>query len=100
VETSKGIKVADVAWASSAFRRKQGNATPYTKAPEICVEIISPSNSKRELEEKRELYFARGALEFWLCDESGMLTFYDCAGQLPASRLFPSLNQLNSEHLT
>lgn len=27
-------------------------STPYIKAPEICVEITSPSNTKGETEEK------------------------------------------------
>lgn len=99
IKTSKGVKVADVAWASPAFRREQGKITPYNKAPEICIEIISPSNSVKEMEEKRELYFAKGAQEFWLCDEQGVLSFYDCTGQIPASRLFPSLNGIAPEYL-
>jgi len=93
------VKVADVAWASPEFRREQGKATPYDKAPEVCVEIVSPSNSVREMEEKRELYFARGAQEFWLCDEQGELSFFDCTGQISASRLFPNLSRIESDYL-
>jgi len=37
-----------------------------------------------------ELYFGAGALEFWMCDEAGNVTFYDPAGQLPKSKLCPS----------
>jgi Uma2 family endonuclease len=99
VLTAKGVKVADVAWASPAFLREQGKATPYTKAPEVCIEILSPSNASREMEEKRELYFARGAQEVWLCDEQGQLSFYDCVGQIPASRLFPELSRIESDYL-
>ncbi|MFM8332369.1 MAG: Uma2 family endonuclease [Candidatus Methylumidiphilus sp.] len=99
VKTAKGVKVADVAWASSAFRREQGKATPYNKAPEICVEIVSPSNSSKEMEEKCELYFAEGAQEFWLCDEQGVLSFYDCTGPMPTSRLFPNLSHIDPDYL-
>ena len=45
IQTSEGVKVADVAWASAAFIAEFGYATPYLKAPELCVEIVSPSNS-------------------------------------------------------
>ena len=99
VKTSKGVKVADVAWASPAFRREQGKATPFNLAPEICVEIVSPSNSTKEMEEKRELYVAQGAQEFWLCDEQGLLSFFDGTGQLLASRLFPELSRIDPDYL-
>lgn len=99
VLTAKGVKVADVAWASADFMDNQGEATPYLKAPEVCIEIISPSNSSREMEEKRELYFAKGAQEVWLCDEQGALRFYDCVGSLETSRLFPSVTSIKTTYL-
>ncbi len=40
--------------------------TPYPKAPEICVEVKSPANSKIEMDEKIRLYLEKGALE--VCD--------------------------------
>lgn len=43
VDTPDGVKVADVAWASDEFVGKYGFDTPYEKAPEICVEMTSPS---------------------------------------------------------
>ena len=99
IQTSKGVKVADVAWASDEFVRMHGRKSPLQRAPELCVEVLSPSNSPQEMEEKRELYFARGAQEVWLCDEQGALRFYDCTGEIPASRLFPGINHIESEYL-
>lgn len=99
IQTSKGVKVADVAWASDNFVRDQSRRSPLQKAPELCVEVLSPSNSTAEMNEKRELYFARGAQEVWLCDEQGQLTFYDCTGEIPASRLFPGITRIESEYL-
>jgi Uma2 family endonuclease len=99
IQTSKGVKVADVAWASDSFVRTHGRESPLQKAPELCVEVLSPSNSPAEMEEKRELYFARGAQEVWLCDEQGTLAFYDCTGLIPASRLFPGVSRIESEYL-
>lgn len=96
VQTSKGVKVADVAWASAEFMDQQGDVTPYQKAPEVCIEIFSPSNSPAEMDEKRELYLAKGAQEFWLCDEQGQISVFDCVGHLAASRLFPNVDRIDT----
>lgn len=89
VGTSEGIKVADVAWASTEFLRRHGTADPYPQAPEIVVEVLSASNTRAEMEEKKELYFARGTQEFWLCAEDGTMTFHDNHSLLEHSILAP-----------
>ncbi len=85
IQTSDGVKVADVAWASDAFIGNYGYMTPYLKAPEICVEVNSPSNSKGEIEEKVQLYLARGAFEVWVVDEDENISFYSYEGKIPSS---------------
>jgi Uma2 family endonuclease len=47
-----------------------------TRAPEICVEVLSPSNTVKEIEEKTVLYFEAGASEVWICDEGGSIRFH------------------------
>ncbi len=89
IQTADGVKVADVAWASADFLRRHGVANPYPEAPEIVIEILSPSNTLAEMEEKKELYFARGAREFWICKEDGAMRFYNNHAQLTASALAP-----------
>ena len=89
VDTPEGTKVADVVWASAEFIARHALTTPYPEAPEICVEVVSPSNSSAEMEEKRNLYFSQGAREVWICDEEGQVTFFDAEGQLGASGLVP-----------
>jgi hypothetical protein len=42
-----------------------------------------------ELEEKRPLYFEKGAKEFWLCDDGGNIRFFDPERELERSELFP-----------
>jgi Uma2 family endonuclease len=37
-------------------------------APELVVEILSPSNSVLEMYRKRDLYFESGVREYWLID--------------------------------
>lgn len=89
IQTADGVKVADVAWASAEFLQRHGIANPYPEAPEIIIEILSPSNTLAEMEEKKELYFARGAREFWVCQEDGEMRFYNNHSQLAASSLAP-----------
>ena len=86
IKTPEGVKVADVAWLSDEFVERYGFNTPYTVAPEICVEIVSPSNSKEEMREKIDLYLAQGAREVWLCNQEGDLSFFSTEGELPTSR--------------
>ena len=94
VQTHEGVKVADVAWASDDFMRRNRGTTPFQEAPELCVEILSPSNTLTEMDEKKELYFARGAREFWICDKHGNMLFHKNTGALDRSELvspFPNL---------
>jgi Uma2 family endonuclease len=91
IETSDGVKVADVAWASDEFIAEYGDTTPYPKAPEICVEVVSPSNSKREIEHKVALYLAKGAQEVWVMNNKKELTVISHTGKLKKSRLVPRL---------
>ena len=89
IQTSDGVKVADVAWASDEFIEEHGMATPYQKAPEICVEVVSPSNTAAEIEHKIELYLAKGALEVWVVSDKKEVTFYSHTGKLKKSKLVP-----------
>jgi Uma2 family endonuclease len=91
VETSRGVKVADVAWGSKGFFDRNGLDTPYREAPEICVEVVSPSNSDDEIAEKVELYLARGAKEVWVCHETGQIKLYSHRGEIPASSYFDEI---------
>ena len=85
VQTTEGVKVADVAWCSKAFIKRHGYETPYSQAPELCVEVVSPSNSKQEMLEKAELYLQAGAEEVWVVWESGEIDYHGKAGKLTQS---------------
>lgn len=86
VVTPGGVFVADVAWASAEFMRVHAFETPYTKAPELCIEVVSPSNSVKELEEKRIAYLAAGANEVWIVyPQSKRFEFYGSGGPVPHS---------------
>lgn len=89
IKTSKGTKVADVAWASLDRFKKIRPETDASIAPEVCVEVLSASNSDKEMQGKRKLYFERGAHEVWICDEFGEMEFYNAKRKLKQSQLFP-----------
>ncbi len=89
IQTSNGVKVADAVWASPEFFARHGLANPYPEAREIVVEVLSPSNGLAEMEEKKELYFARGAREFWVCGEDGGMLFYNNHARIGRSALAP-----------
>ncbi len=80
ISTSKGVKVADVVWCSTSFLKNHGFETPYSKAPELCIEVISPSNTTVEITDKIELYLEAGAQEVWIISEEGSIQFYDNSG--------------------
>jgi len=92
IQTSKGVRVADVAWRSDERwgRIKAAGSAPAPIAPEICIEVRSGSNTTSEMGEKRALYFEAGALEVWICDETGRLEFFDPDGKQPRSKAVPS----------
>jgi Uma2 family endonuclease len=72
-----GVLIADVVWCSPAFFAAHGRDRVLQRAPEICVEVLSPSNSTREIDEKTRGYLAAGALEVWIVDpEGGTITVH------------------------
>jgi len=78
IETEDGVKVADVVWGSEIFYQQHSiDETPFTIAPEICVEIISPANSQAEMNKKKQLYFNQGAKEVWLVSLEGNIQLFD-----------------------
>ena len=90
IQTYEGVKVVDVAWASDEFIETFSYKTPYPKAPEICVEIVSPSNSKAEIADKVNLYLAKGANEVWIVHENGKIDTFTHTGEIKESSIAPT----------
>jgi Uma2 family endonuclease len=76
VSTADGVKAVVVAWASPESWEELGNRTVFIRCPEICVEVVSPSNTEEEIREKMALYFDAGAREVWICGVFGEANFY------------------------
>jgi len=94
IHTTKGTKVANVAWVSEAQFQQIKDETECSIAPEAYVEILSLSNTDSEIQEKRQLYFDRGAKEVWVCRADGTVHFYDLTGEIMQSLLFPEFPKL------
>ena len=94
IDTQDGNKVADASWMSDAFIKANKGRSSFKRAPEICVEVKSPSNSMGELLEKKDLYFKAGAKEVWIREQSGQMHFYDADGPLKQSALCPNFPQV------
>ena len=91
VLTDIGLRVSDVAWASQAFMQRHASAEIFPSAPEICVEVISPSNTEMEITEETHAYLQAGAHEVWIATEAGELHFFDADGEKSASRFAVTL---------
>jgi Uma2 family endonuclease len=89
IDTAEGTFVADVAWATLERLKVIEDEFSCSVAPQICVEVWSPSNTAEEIAMKRRLYLQKGAVEFWYCDNQGALTFFNCDGPLAQSVLCP-----------
>lgn len=90
IRTPKGTKVADAVWCTAERWEQIKDAYDVPVAPEICVEVRSPTNADEEIDEKRALYLEAGAEEVWFCDEDGRITFYDREGKQEVSSRVPA----------
>jgi Uma2 family endonuclease len=97
VVTSAGVLVADVAWASDEFMRMRGFETPYTRSPELCIEVVSQSNSRKELREKVAAYLEASAVEVWIVfPQSKRFEFHGQEGPLSSSQYAVDLTDVFS----
>lgn len=93
IATRKGVKVADVAWCSAERWLEIRDAYDAPIAPEICIEVLSESNTEEEMAEKRRLYFEQGAEEVWLCSLEGAMSFFNETEELAESEQVPGFPQ-------
>lgn len=85
IVTRDGVKAPDLILASQDYHARHKNRDGYVpEAPEICVEVMSPSNTWTEMQGKMPLYFEIGAQEVWIVDTDGQVHFF-----LPGNRPTP-----------
>lgn len=100
VQTTDGVKSADVVWVSETRADIILEETAASVAPEICVEVKSASNTLEELLGKKDLYLEAGAEEVWICDKEGQLHFYNRQGQVENSARIPDFPKQIQREIT
>ena len=86
-----GLRVPDVAWCSDEFLKQHAaefapGSLALSLPPELCVEVMSESNSFGELKEKADAYLAAGAQEAWIVLPDLTIRVFDSEGEKPRSR--------------
>jgi Uma2 family endonuclease len=89
ISTPEGVKGCDVVWLSPERAAPPEEDFLDDRAPELCIEVMSPANSSPQIRSKVAAYFASGAREVWVCDHNGTMAFYAEGQRLERSRLCP-----------
>jgi Uma2 family endonuclease len=62
------LRVADVAYLSPGRWQQADHDDNIRGAPDLVIEVLSPSNSVAEMYDKEQLCLENGAKEFWVVD--------------------------------
>lgn len=93
VSTFEGAKVPDACWFGAERRQELLSLRQVERlspiAPDVCVEVQSPQNSRSDIELKSSAYFGVGVREVWICDRAGNMAFYSPQGRLECSAICP-----------
>ncbi len=95
IQTRKGVKVPDIAWGTDAYFQLHCEDICATSAPELCIEILSRSNTMLEMQEKISLYLESGSIEVWLVDQQGLIRFFNAEGEQVQSSFTTAITTLN-----
>ena len=82
-----GVRVPDVVWASAEFMHRHGAESEFRAGPDLCVEVLSPTNTRAEIGEKIAAYLEAGAREVWVVGDDGVPEIHTSAGRATASTL-------------
>jgi Uma2 family endonuclease len=87
VLTDRGIRVPDVVWMPAARWAEVKGKSPFPFVPELCVEVLSPGNSRAEIMMKIGAYLRGGAREVIVVGRKGEVEHYGAEGRRGASVL-------------
>ena len=87
VTTDRGIRVPDVIWMKPERWLQAKGKTPLPFVPDVCVEVLSPGNTKEEVAMKTNAYLRGGAREVIVVGLRGEVEFFGTEGKRLASAL-------------
>ncbi len=94
IQTRLGVKVPDVAWGTEEYFQQHCEDICAQSAPEICIEILSPSKTVIEMQDKILLYLEAGAIEVWLVEKQGLIRFFNGDGEQKNSRFTTKITEI------
>jgi len=87
VFTDRGIRVPDVVWMPLARWKGRQDESPLSFVPDVCVEVLSPGNSRAEIAMKIGAYLRGGAREVIVVGRKGEVEHFGVEGKRDASAL-------------
>jgi Uma2 family endonuclease len=87
VYTDRGIRVPDVVWMPAARWREVKGKSPFPFVPDVCVEVLSPGNSRAEITMKIGAYLRGSAREVIVVGRKGEVEYFGAEGRREASAL-------------
>jgi Uma2 family endonuclease len=91
VLTDRGVRAPDVVWMPTERWNECKGQSPLQIVPDICVEVLSPSNTREEMAMKVGAYLRGGAREVIVVGLEGEVEFFGPEGRREASALGISL---------
>jgi Uma2 family endonuclease len=85
--TDRGVRAPDVIWMPSERWAACKGQSPLELVPDVCVEVLSPSNTREEIEMKVGAYLRGGAREVHVVGLKGEIEIFGPTGKRDASAL-------------
>lgn len=87
VLTDRGVRVPDVIWMPPERWAPLKNYSPLTIVPDVCVEVISPGNTREGILLKIRAYVRGGAREAIVVGLGGEIEYFRTEGRRETSAL-------------
>lgn len=85
VMTDAGVFIPDVCWSADIGALAALGEDPLARCPEICVEVVSPGNRRKALNEKAAAYLAVGCREVIVVELDGRIRYLTASGEQSGS---------------
>ncbi|HJR71972.1 MAG TPA: Uma2 family endonuclease [Gammaproteobacteria bacterium] len=66
---------------------RHGGESAFRAGPDLCVEVLSPTNTRAEIAEKVAAYLAAGAREVWIVGDDGVPAIHTGGGPAAVTEL-------------
>jgi hypothetical protein len=87
IYTDRGIRAPDVVWTPAHRWLEAKGENPLPFVPDVCVQVVSPSNTRQESLIKVGTYLRGGAREVIVVGLKGEIEFFGPGGKLETSAL-------------